>query len=162
MSLNWKHRPEVSVLLAASFPTAALPITSNWRRDSAQRCVGGCCTVTQEDRGLEEKHFSGFSQTHRLFSHEDITHKTNNTPTNMKNPLYWAMLVGMSILLMEQGKIHFVMFGALVLVVSASVWMGLLLHLFSPKCPCACLGQCSRLHLTSGCLPYKLQLKWSD
>ena len=24
----------------------------------------------------------------------------------MKNPLYWAMLVGMTVLLMEQGKVH--------------------------------------------------------
>lgn len=29
--------------------------------------VGGCFTVRPENRRLEEKHFSGFSQSHRLF-----------------------------------------------------------------------------------------------
>lgn len=40
------------------------------------RCVGGCCTQTG-DRGLKEKHFSGFSHTHRLFSSVFHTQQTD-------------------------------------------------------------------------------------
>lgn len=68
---------------------------------------GALVDVVQADSwtgGLEEKHFSGFSESHTLFFSDDITQQTNIRSTNMKNPLYWAVLVGMTILLMEQGK----------------------------------------------------------
>lgn len=34
----------------------------------------------------------------------DSERQSKNTAANMKNPLFWAALVGMSVLLMEQGK----------------------------------------------------------
>lgn len=54
------------------------------------RCL--CFTVPEQHRALEEEHFSGFSR------------RTDSRSITMKNALYWAMLVGMAVLLMEQGK----------------------------------------------------------
>lgn len=82
------------------------------RRDFVECCVGGCFTVRQRDRGLEENHFFGdFSEKHAgyffsfFFFPPRRHHAARQTrSTAMKNPVYWAVLGGMAILLMEQGK----------------------------------------------------------
>lgn len=62
----------------------------------------------QSDRRTGDLKKSTFRDFHRhagYFLSNDITRQTNNnTAIKMKNPLYWAMLVGMTVLLMEQGK----------------------------------------------------------
>lgn len=60
----------------------------------------------QSDRRTRDLKKSTFRDFQRLAGYifpDDITHQTNRS-INMKNPLYWAMLVGMTVLLMEQGK----------------------------------------------------------
>lgn len=52
--------------------------------------------------GLEEKHFSGFCDSQAIFPRRH--HTKDQQIDTMKNPLFWALLVGMTILLMEQGK----------------------------------------------------------
>lgn len=44
-----RTQTEVVSVLTASFPLAPLPITSGRRRDSVDRCVGGCFTVRRGD-----------------------------------------------------------------------------------------------------------------
>ncbi|XP_033955127.1 neurotrimin isoform X3 [Pseudochaenichthys georgianus] len=52
--------------------------------------------------GPEGKHFQDF-QTHGLFFPHRIAQQVDLRPLTMKNPLYWAVLLGMAVLLMEQG-----------------------------------------------------------
>lgn len=61
----------------------------------------------QSDRrtgDLKKSTFRDFLRVIGYFSPQSRRQKTNSRSTKMNNPVYWAMLVGMSILLMEQGK----------------------------------------------------------
>lgn len=53
---------------------------------------------------LKKSTFQDFQRVTGYYFWDDITQQTNSRSINMKNPLYWAMLVGMTVLLMEQGK----------------------------------------------------------
>ncbi|KAG8008089.1 hypothetical protein GBF38_019071 [Nibea albiflora] len=95
-------KPDAVLVSGACLPHAPLPITSQLKE-------GLCCALRwwmlysqTGARGLEERDFSGFSQTRRRFSSFSRTQQADIT-RSMKNPLYWAVLVGMTILLMEQG-----------------------------------------------------------
>lgn len=52
---------------------------------------------------LKKSTFRDFQRLAGYFFLDDTTRQTSAS-VDMKNPLYWAMLVGMTILLMEQGK----------------------------------------------------------
>lgn len=87
----------------------------------AARGVGGCCNLQSAGatRGVDENTtnnirgkrqealFRIFGESQAVFSPPPQTHTGNDsarTRAEMKNPLYWALLVGMSVLLMEQGE----------------------------------------------------------
>lgn len=69
----------------------------------------------QADRSAgRDRHFPGFpTDSEAIFFSADETHIDT-----MKNPLYWAVLVGMTVLLMEQGRMM--------------VFVSSLLHFFNP------------------------------
>lgn len=99
-----------------------------------------------------------------FFPWGDTERQTNNTSVNMKNPLYWAMLVGMTVLLMEQGKWWIVFFFSLH--PRSTCYLHLRVSLERRSCQTrSCRGQrragfCA--HIWHDGLSSELRLKWRD
>ncbi len=101
---SFERTSEVVIFIAASLPLAPLPITSQLKE--------GLCWALRwwmlyseagGPRTWGKALFGIFRDSQAIFP-DDITRQTNNRLINMKNPLYWALLVGMTVLLLEQGK----------------------------------------------------------
>lgn len=81
------------------------PISSIWRKDFAQRLRWRMlwALVTHRHKGLRAL-FGIVRKPRAFFPPDDSAPQTNSGSIKMRNLVYWAVLVAMTVLLMEQGK----------------------------------------------------------